>query len=211
MFVLKLILMKQLLLILSLFTILSCSITRTKKVAIDFKKETPQSLKSFLDSKSVQYKANDIAALNHINAWINYNDSGKLSVPEAYFFNRDGYRVNDNFKGTRCGQVINNVSKINAAPVNYNDHIDAWLKDFVFPLGDNNTVENDKYDAYIIITWAKFVDSLSSSNSTAIAWYNSLQNNPDIKIRTIFLNIDLQDKWELNEKQEKALGLSKEE
>jgi len=199
-------------LLLSLFALMSCSFTRTKNVNITFKKETAESLQAYLNEKNVSYDNTDIAVLNSIDAMLYYNSNGRISVPEAYFFNRDGFRVKDSFKGTRCGQVINNTNQINAAPSDNKEHIGEWLKDFSFPLQESSPESYEgMYDAYIIISWAKFVDQISSSsNESAINWYNSLKNNKEMKIKTIFLNLDVQESWVLTEEQERAFGLHRE-
>mgnify|MGYP005845300111 CR=1 FL=1 len=198
-------------LFISFFTLLSsCTITRTKKIEINFTRETPASLQSFLDGR-VEYDKADIATLNSINALVAYNDSERLSVPEAYFFNRHGYRVKNNFRGTNCGQVIKNTHQINTAPSDNKEHIDDWIKDYTFPLGED-TLSNTggDYDAYIIITWAKFVEQLSSSsNENAINWYRSVKELNSMRIKVIFLNLDIQESWTLTDEQEKALGLNR--
>jgi len=201
--------MKYLIMIMGLFLLYSCTLTRTIRTNIVFKKETPEALLSFLEGKGAAYDRADIATLNGINAWISYNDTGKLSVTEAYFFNKEGYRVKDNFKGTSCGQVINNAHQINTAPSDNKEHITTWLKDYDFLFEENPVaLPAEEYDAYVIVTWAKFVDPITtSSNENAVAWYKSLRNNHDMKIKTIFLNLDIQDTWTLSAEQEKALDL----
>jgi len=110
------------------------------------------SLQTFLDGR-VEYDKADIATLNHINALVSYSDAGKFSVPEAYFFNKEGYQVKDNFKGTNCGQVIKNTGQINTAPPDNKQHITDWMKDYSFPF-EEGTPSNagGEYDAYVVIT-----------------------------------------------------------
>lgn len=195
----------------TLVVLLTMSCTITRNASIEFKEENKASLISFLDAKEAVYEQEDVAVLKDFRTFIAYNDSEKLVAPEAYFFNKDGYRVINNFKGTRCGLVINNIREVNNAPLDESkDHINNWLKNFTF-LSDSShhTNPEDDYDVYVIISWAKFADPIAKGNinDTTLSWYKSLKENPDLKIKTILLNIDVQESWALSDEYKEAIGM----
>jgi len=137
-------------------------------------------------------------------------NNGYLEVPGAHFFNRDGYRVDNNFKATNCGQVIKNADKINTATISdKKELLNTFAEDLEFMAIPNESLF--RYDAYVIITWGIFADKEShASNETAFKWYKSLKENyPDMKIKVMLLNIDLQEKWHLTKEEEEILGIAK--
>ncbi len=164
---------------------------------------------AFLDRNNVDYKKEDLATLNSAYAYGLFSNNGYLKVPEAHFFNSDGYRVHNNFKGTNCGQVINNADKINTAPTDKKELINDFAENFDFMAVPNEA--QTKYDAYVVISWGIFADKdVHQANETAFKWYKSLKKNyPDMKIKVILLNIDLQEKWQLTKEQEEILGVAK--
>lgn len=199
----------------ALFVFLTTSCTITRNVSLDFKEENKGSLISFLDAKEADHEEEDVAILKDFRTFIAYNDNKKLVAPEAYFFNKDGYRVVNNFKGTSCGLVINNIQEVNNAPVEESkEHISNWLKDFAF-LSDSShhTNTEDDYDVYVVISWAKFADHIAkgSINETTLSWYKSLKENTDLKIKTILLNLDVQESWALSDEHKEAIGMKKSE
>lgn len=202
--------MRKFIVLFLLFFTISCTITR--RATINFTEENNTSLIALLDAKDISYNKDDIAVLKDFRTFVVYNDTDKLVTPEAYFFNKDGYRVVNNFKGTRCGLVINNIQEVNNAPVQENkEHINDWLKDFTYLSLDSQHNKQVDYDVYVIITWAKFVDHISdgAANKISLDWYKSLKENPDLKIKTILLNIDIQESWALSDEHKEALGMEK--
>lgn len=195
--------MRSFLITLALIIFTSCSAQRNKKIT--FTREDASSLLEYLNDNNVKYDKTDIATLNHINAFIEYNKTEKLVVPEAYFFNKDGNRVSENFQGEACGKVIKNIDKINTTATDKAETINDWLKNFDFPISEGQNPFENTYDGYVIINWAKFVGK--KSNSTAFNWYESLKENKDLKIKVILVSLDIQADWELNDKQKNALGL----
>ncbi len=177
--------MKKLLLLACIVTLTSCSITFSKKFNPDFQPQTDNSLTHFLDSNKVVYDKADIATLKDTVAIKKFAKKNDLTIPDAFFFNKDGYLVENNFKGKSCGHAINNANKINAAPSDKTEHINDWVNDFNFK--ENIDTTNNDYDATIIITWGIYAHkSASSVNREAFDWYKSLKENyPNMKIRTI--------------------------
>lgn len=137
----------------TVFFVSSCTITKNKE--IKFTKQTNESLINFLEYKNVDFDIEDIAYLKEFKSFVEFNNSDKLVVPEAYFFNKDGYKISQKFSEEQCGNVIKNINTINSYSYDENDNISNWLDkisfiDTVKPLD----ILNKNYDVYIIINWA---------------------------------------------------------
>ena len=189
-------------LIATVFTIFF--VTANLQAQITFKKESKESMLQFLNDKNVEYLKEDIATLHDLNVFIDYYSKEMLSIPEAYFFNKEGFRVSKKYKGTSCGKVIKKADKINKTDFDSNDNVVDWLKYYSFPFGNEDSGE--EYDAYVIITWAIFAES-NESNDTAFNWYKSLKDNKELNIKVILLNLDIQDTWQISDENAKVLGL----
>ncbi len=192
-------------LIATLFIIIISFTGSTLQAQITFKKESNKSMLQFLDDKNVEYSKEDIATLHDLNIFIDYYSKEMLSIPEAYFFNKQGFRVSKKYKGNSCGKVIKNADKINKADFDSNESVGDWLKYYSFPFTTENN--DSEYDAYVIITWGVFAE-INDSNETAFNWYQSLKNNKDLNIKVILLNLDIQDTWQISEDNAKVLGLN---
>ncbi|MCO6148215.1 hypothetical protein [Flavobacterium sp. NRK1] len=194
--------MKKLLLLTCILTLTSCSITFSKKFNPDFQPQTDNSMTHFLDSSKVIYNKADIATLKDTVALKKFAKKNAFTIPDAFFFNKEGYLVENDFKGTSCGHAINNADKINAAPADKTEYINEWVSDFNFQ--ENADTDNNDYDATIIITWGMYAHkSAPTVNREAFEWYKSLKENyPDMKIRTILLNLDFQRKWFIKDEEE---------
>ena len=184
-----------------IFSIAS-SLAFSQNVKIDFKIENQNSITKYLDDKKVEYTLDDIAILRDIKVFGDYGKTERLVVPEAYFFNKDGFLLKNNNKGVGCGASIKNLSKILKSKYDVNETISTRLKDYKI-LG-NNDVLTEQYDIYILINWAIFLDS---NNETSFNWYKSLKSNKDLKIKVILINLDVQESWNLTEGQKKFLGV----
>lgn len=184
-----------------LFSLIS-SIAICQNVTIEFKIESQNSIIEYLDNKRVEYSLDDIAILKDIKVFGDYGKTERLVVPEAYFFNRDGFLLKNNNKGISCGASIKNLSKILKSKYDSNQTITAWLSDYII-LGDKETLFKE-YDIYILINWAIFLDS---NNEVSFNWYKSLKSNKDLKIKVILINLDVQESWNLTEGQKKFLGV----
>ena len=183
-----------------IFSIAS-SLAFCQNVKIDFKIENQNSITKYLDEKKVEYTLDDIAILRDIKVFGDYGKTERLVVPEAYFFNKDGFLLKNNNKGVGCGASIKNLSKILKSKYDVNETISTRLKDYKI-LG-NNDVLTEQYDIYILINWAIFLDS---NNETSFNWYKSLKSNKDLKIKVILINLDVQESWNLTKEQKKFLG-----
>ena len=170
---------------------------------INFSKENLASLSGYLKEQNVNFDIKDLATLKNINAFSFYNSNELLVVPEAYFFNREGFRVKG-YNGISCDQVIRDLEKINKKRVDKSDTITKWKEHISFFENNDEELINSGYDFFVIINWAKY---LPKENKVSFNWYNSIKAENPYKIKIIFLNLDVQENWIINETQKKVLGL----
>lgn len=176
----------------------SCAITLP--VQLKFEKQNKESLLSYLQQKGYAVEEEDIAVLKGIDTFIQYHDTDKLFIPGAHFFNKDGYLI-PGFNGTGCAQAIGNINEISTSASKSDESISDWITGYNF--FSNNDISKG-YDAYVIINWAMYTDRM---NKTSYNWYKSLKDNKELNIKIIFLNLDIQEGWELSEAQNDVFGL----
>jgi hypothetical protein len=192
--------MKKLLQI-AFFFIIFISCYAQKNISINFNIENIESLNKYLIENKVTIEENDLFSIKSFNSFAYLNNDDKLQVPEILFFNSNGFLVKNRFNDNECSQVINEIEKIDSLKFNKNITINDWLE-HISPL-NNDTTENGSI--YIIINWAKFVDKF---NEQSFEWYKELKNqDSNLKVNCILLNLDIQEKWNLTEKQKKALNI----
>ncbi len=184
----------------SLFLLFFFSISNAQEVT--FTNENLKSLLTYLKEQNVAFEIKDLATLKNINNFSFYNTNELLVVPEAYFFNKEGFRVKG-FQGTGCGQLIKDLEKINKKRVDKSDTITKWTEHLSFFENNEEILLESGYDFFIIINWAKY---LPKENEISFNWYNSLKVENTYKIKIILLNLDVQDNWILSEAVKKALG-----
>jgi hypothetical protein len=171
---------------------------------VTFNRENLESLTSYLTDNNVEFEKKDLATLKDMDVFSMYNTYKLLVVPEAYFFNKEGYRVKG-FNGADCAQAIQNLEKINKKRIDKLDTISNWIKYFTFFDNTDEDVLNSGYDFFIIINWAKFSPK---EDEISFNWYRSLKTESKYKIKIIFANLDIQEDWVLSDVQKKGLKLN---
>ncbi|MEY4834533.1 MAG: hypothetical protein RI980_648 [Bacteroidota bacterium] len=190
---------KKLILLTFIFSVFSCA--SQKKVSISFEIENISSLKSYLTKNNVLIDTLDLYSLKNFSSFAKFNNLDLLQVPEILFFNSNGYLVKNRFNNNECSKVINDIKKIDNLSFDKKNTIDQLLSDLSSFY--NNKVEENTI--YVVINWAKFVDDF---NKQSFEWYNELKNSSnEIKVKCIFLNLDVQENWNINEEQKKALNI----
>ena len=191
--------MKSILLSLSFILSSICSFGQLPS----FTKQSKETIILFLNDNKVPVDIKDLVTLKDVNVFSYYNSTEKLTVPEAYFFNKDGYRVK-NFNGTSCGNEITGLKKINKKSFDKDDSIKDWVKNFTFFKQDGEDLLNSGYDFFIVINWATF---LPTENEVSFNWYKTLKEQKEYKIKIFLSNLDIQKDWELTQAQKDALHL----
>jgi len=188
------------------FCFLAICLTATaQKKKSKFSIKTQDELLNYLNEYSVDYDKEDLMVLNDVKTFLNYLQEEKITIPSAYFFNKNGYRVSQEYTGDRCGQVISRPEEMNMVSFDENDSINEWLKDYTFFFEGESFDDNTEYDSYVIICWASFLHK--KSNRTSFNWYKSIKENKDLKIKPILLSLDLLSDWEMTDLHRKAFGL----
>ena len=80
------------------FFCLISTLTFSQKIAINFKIENEKSIVDYLDEKKLVYNLEDIAILKDIKVFSDYGKTERLVVPEAYFFNKEGFLLKNKNK-----------------------------------------------------------------------------------------------------------------
>jgi len=188
--------------------VLSISVfAQKKKPSAKFEWENNASLQTFLEAHDVEINVKDLATLDYINSWIYFNNNELIQVPNALFFNRDGYRISKGFVGEKCSTAIKDMENIDTYKVNKEESINDWVSKYLdFPF-TKEPVFDASYDAFVIIFYCKCLDTYKGVNETAFNWYKSLKSNDKVKVKVFLLNLDIQDTWDVNDEQKKAIGL----
>lgn len=191
---------------LSLFFLVSGTVYSQKKLEIVFKEETKADINQYaFDNIKKVIDNTDIYVLKDFKSFAEYNNEGKLQVPEILFFNSSGYLVKNRFNNNECTQVITDIKKINSMKFDKNRNIADYTKRFA-PL--NTVPQNDInkiYDYYIIINWAKYTKEF---NDQSFEWYLQFKKSGlASKVKCYFLNLDVQKSWNMNDKQKAVLKI----
>ena len=191
--------MKQILIF--LIFILYAGFSYSQNNQIKFKLENKNSLIEYLDANQVSYSFEEIATLKDIRIFSEYSKTKKLAVPEAFFFNKDGFLIENNSKAISCGSSVKHLKKLASAKYNANEKFSDWVEKLTI-LDKKDDLEN--YDLYILINWAIFLDA---NNEVSFNWFKSIKDKTELKIKVILVNLDVQENWNLTEGQKEYLGI----
>lgn len=187
---------------LSILFCLFSSLVICQKVEITFKSVNQDSLFNYLNKNQISYDLDDLAILKDIKVFSNYSATERLAVPEAYFFNKDGFLLKNKNKGISCGATIKDLTKIMKSKIDINQQLSTWFEELTF-LGTQSSLE-ETYDICVLINWAIFLDS---NNQTSFNWYQSLKENKVLKVKVVLVNLDVQESWNLTKGQKQFLGI----
>lgn len=187
---------------LSILFCLFSSLVICQKVEITFKSVNQDSLFNYLNKNQISYDLDNLAILKDIKVFSNYSATERLAVPEAYFFNKDGFLLKNKNKGISCGATIKDLTKIMKSKIDINQQLSTWFEELTF-LGTQPSLE-ETYDIYVLINWAIFLDS---NNQTSFNWYQSLKENKVLKVKVVLVNLDVQESWNLTKGQKQFLGI----
>jgi len=180
----------------------SCAVRFKRIVDFEMKIENQNSLETYLNEFGIETE--HLYTLKDIFAFKEFHFTGKLNFTDVLFFNSDGYLVKNRFNKGECSQVINEIEQINSAEFEKNTKVDYWLK-YIKPIKQSSIETEGEKEYTVIINWAKFIGKY---NKQSFEWYNELKNSPSYsKINVIFLNLDIQEDWELSQEDKDALGM----
>lgn len=194
--------MRRLAIIIIFFTLSGCKKILTTYYGISQPKiENESSLKHFL-VKNGYSDTIKIYAFKDLNTF--YSALQKAKLPDAQFFNKNGYYVDYHLKPEDCNESVGPFIE-SSENINQLNHIDSIkitevLKD-VIDINTKNPIElKDSIDSYIILYWAKFLGG-KLNREKSLEWLEVYNASPDKNknVQLIFLNMDYQDFWGINE------------
>ncbi|WP_294276971.1 hypothetical protein [uncultured Chryseobacterium sp.] len=185
------------------FLLLSFWGSAQKKIQINFALQDEASLTTYLSSKKIDFSDADLYILKDFKSFAYFNNNDKLQVPEILFFNSEGYLVKNRFNNNECTEVISDIETVNRYKSDKKITLQDWLQ-FINPL-KNPQPAIDHNKITVVINWAIFTDQY---NEQSFEWYKRIRSlSLSTKINCILLNLDVQQKWDLTEKQKAALHI----
>lgn len=200
---------KIMLIIVSALLFVSCKTVLLKVKGVkDPKLETYASTQKYLLKNNV-----DTTRLVYFKDLQSFGYASKkklLSIPDAFFFDKNGNFVDYRKSVTDCNAkidgFINDLSTFNEAKKDSTKTLKE-LKRFLASC-NNNLVTEKKADINVYITWAKFAGALNREK--AFAWVKLLDEakQKGINVNYYLLNCDYQESWNMTKKEKEDLGLN---
>lgn len=189
-----------------LFTILVISCKSLTKIYLGVKNpsfKTHKELNDFLIKKDLNQ-----SSIYYIKSWENYKNLLKekySSLPEAYFFNREGDFVNYKKTSKECnanvGEFIKNLTEFSKLKSVKTKNI----KIFEENINNSKDEKFKRHDINVIITWATFLGKVNKKK--AFEWINLIEEakKKGVNINYYLVNYDLQESWKINKKEKKEI------
>lgn len=182
----------------SVFLLISCKAVLIKTYGIQQPKiENQETLKQFLVKNGFKDDL-QIFTFKDMNAF--HKAMNTTSVPNAKFFNKDGYFVSYQLSPEDCnakvGPFIESAENINSLGFDESIKVEDFLTDIV-ELDTKAPFEiEEDVDAYLVLYWAKFIGG-KLNRDKSLDWIQiyeeAVQNGS--KIQLVFLNMDYQEFW----------------
>jgi len=147
----------------------------------------------------------DYFIFSNAENYLNFLKNKQLTVPDATFFNADGFMVDYKDDAKTCNanvdEFISKLKHFNELP--YNKSIN--IKDITKLLYSPNNKKIETNEIVVILTWAIFVGRTNKTKT--FEWVKLLENakKDGIKINYYLINCDLQEFWNLNDDQKSKL------
>lgn len=195
--------MRLFLLLIIPFSIISCN--SLKKKILGFENPKLEDFKSVRNYAKDNFgEENDVWVFNEIEEM-----AGGLSqsffIPDARFYNQEGYFVNYKKSPEECNAKIGTFMKEFNALSTTNDSTDL-VSNFSGKLINTRTKElftidnfDKNLDGYIFIFWAKYIGKLNKSKT--LNWINAYRNikNSGNNFQLILVNADFLEEWGLTQ------------
>ncbi|WP_196889925.1 hypothetical protein [Aureivirga sp. CE67] len=161
--------------------------------------QTPESLKTYLDKRNVNYQNTDLYTLASFEVMNKLIKEDKFNFPEIYFFNKNKERVINRANLSECFNIISDINDVNKSETDSSDSLENWTK-IISPLYTENKTANANYDAYVIINW--FTEVPESINEQSFKWYQEIKQEFEGKmnVKVFLVSFDMQEKWIPNKK-----------
>lgn len=185
--------MKLVILFIATSLFVSCSFLA--KVSGDYKEPKKEDLKS-ISSFSKQIDHHRIFYAKNAVSWKSFFDSINNVITYVYLFNSQGKQI---FADSSCPwkslTEIESIVAKNTSNLNTGKTLENFLQYFdEFEIANNTKFSffEQKYDYYILYTWAKYVPKLSRQMIDDV---NRIAQNSNKKIFVGSLNLDMQKIW----------------
>ena len=170
--------------------------------------ETIDKQRKFLKKNKVF--VSDFFYFKDFNSFTSASKNRYLSIPDAFFFNKEGnlvrYKKSSSDCNAKVGDFINDLKEFSNAPSDSSININKLL-----PLFESESkIEIKKTDVTVFLTWAVFAGKVNKNKT--FEWIKLLEKakSNGINISFYLINCDLQDSWNLtNEQKNKIIKLIK--
>ena len=162
--------------------------------------ENHESLSKFLWSKGIDTTEilcfKDTVALNNFY-------SSKIGMPEAVFFNKEKRMVDYRNSFKDCNGMVSifieKGDSINLVKPIEGEFLDKYLEPLVVEkTGKKFILDNQEYDVYMVVYWAKFMGNVSKRK--VYEWQEHLKkaNENGQKMKMILVSVDYQQFWNIS-------------
>jgi hypothetical protein len=190
----------------ALLLLTSCKSLLKKSYAVkDPKLEDQVSIKMFLHKKKID--TSNVYVFNNLMAYAGASNLKLLSIPDAVFFNKEGFFVSYKKSATDCNAkidgFISDLSSFSQLPKDETKKMD----DLVALINNNNNTIPTKADINVFITWAVFAGKLNDEK--AFEWVKLLNDakKKGINVNYYLLNCDFQKSWNLSKEEKEGIGI----
>lgn len=165
--------------------------------------ENHQSLSKFLVSNGID--TSEILCFKDTQALNNFYRSG-IGIPEAQFFNKDKKFVDYRNSIKDCNGMVSvfieKIDSINLVSPIEGKLLDKYLENIVIgKTGGKFILENQKYDAYMVVYWAKFMGKVTKRKVSEWQELAMKENQNGKKMRMILISVDYQQFWGISKDQ----------
>ena len=165
--------------------------------------ENHQSLSKFLYSNGID--TSEILCFKDTQALNTFYRSG-IGMPEAQFFNRDKKFVDYRNSIKDCNGMVSvfigKIDSINLVSPIEGKLLEHYLENVVVEkTGNKFILENQSYDAYMVVYWAKFLGKVTKRKVSEWQELAKKENLNGKKMRVILISVDYQEMWGISKDQ----------
>ncbi len=182
--------------------ILMVSCNPVAKMVLQVKKpnfETTDSQEIFLKKNKVVVA--DFFYFRDFNSFVLASKNKYLSIPDAFFFNKEGnlvrYKKSSSDCNAKVDDFINDLNEFSKAPSDSSINVTKLLALFE----SNNKIEYKKSEITVFLTWAVFAGKVNKDKTFEWIKLIAEAQKQGVKISYYLVNCDLQDSWGLTVEQ----------
>ena len=161
--------------------------------------ETRANQQLFLQKNNVH--VSDYFYFKDLNSFVLASKKKYLSIPDAFFFNKEGNLVNYKKSSADCnakvGDFINDLKGFSNASSDNSINVSELLTFFE----SKSKINIGKSDITVFLTWAVFAGDVNKNKT--FEWIKLLEKAQEkgINVSYYLINCDLQDSWQLTKDQ----------